>query len=314
MKLGSMAMLSLVVASGMVLFSGCAVNPTTMPIGARDSATYVDQGAQEQFKEKKMRLAVAVSQGDYSKTGDLATALDSSLVSALSDFAFFTIVERSNVSALHREKILKGEQIDELADAADFLISAKLNGFNQVVESTSYNPVLKQNATSYTVNGSVDFRFYSSNSGKTLMTKNITKSYSGSSQQDLAAAAMKIAQECAKAFAQELGSRYAPPVRIVETRGDAHVAQAAFGSNYGAVKGSKVEIFDYVDNSAIIKGQTRAPRVIATGVILSSDLTTCWIEIDDYEKVQVMRGHYVRLATDQSKGLLQGMTEGLPTL
>lgn len=303
------------VGSGLaaLVVSGCAFNPNGMPVQPRDNAMYEDAGAKGQQKENKFRLAIYVSRGDYAKTGDIAKALDSSLTSAFSDFAFFQIVDRSSAEAMQQEKFFSGEDVNEnLSQTADVIITAKLNGFNAITESESYNIITKKNEKNYEVSGSVDFRFFSANNPtETKLAKNITKRYSATPGSDLGAAALLVAQECAKAFAQELGCRYAPPARVLETRGNCQAAQVSFGSNYGAVVGSRVEIFEYVDRSAVIKGKTRVPQVITTGTVRMSDLDTCWIEVDNYEVVQVKQGHYVRLASDQSKGFMDGMKDSV---
>ena len=297
------------------MLAGCAFTPTTMPVEARDNAMYEDGGAKDQKKETKFRLAIYVSKGDYKKTGDIANALDSSLTSAFSDFAFFQIVDRSSAEAVQQEKFFAGEDVNEdLFRAADVIITAKLNGFNAVTESESLDLTGKK-VKKYEVSGSVDFRFFSaSNPTEAKLVKNITKSYSSASADDFGSLAMKTAQECAKTFAQELGCRYAPPARVLETRGNCKAAQVSFGSNYGAVAGSKVEFFEFVDRSAIIKGQTRVPQVITTGTVRISDLTSCWVEVDNYETVQVKCGHYVRLASDQSKGFMDGLKDSARSL
>ena len=297
------------------MVTGCAFTPTTMPTFQRDNAMYEDGGAKDQKKESKFRLAIYVSQGDYKKTGDIAKALDSSLTSAFSDFAFFQIVDRSSAEAAQQEKFFAGEDVNEdLFKAADVIITAKLNGFNAVTESETID-FTGHSVKKYVVSGSVDFRFFSaSNPTEAKLVKNITKSYSSASADDFGALAMQAAQECAKTFAQELGSRYAPPARVLETRGNCQAAQVSFGSNYGAVAGSKVEFFEFVDRSAIIKGQTRVPQVITTGTVRISDLSTCWVEVDNYEEVQVKCGHYVRLASDQSKGFMDGLKDSARAL
>lgn len=296
-----------------MVISGCAFAPHTMPVETRDNAMYEDADATGPIKEKKFRLAIYVSRGDYAKTGDIAKALDSSLTSAFSDFAFFQIVDRSSSEAVQQEKFFAGEDINDVGfQSADVIITAKLNGFNAITESESYNPFTKKTEKLYNVSGSVDFRFFHANKPtETKLAKNITKSYSSASPADFGAVALRTAQECAKAFAQELGCRYAPPARVLETRGNCQAAQVSFGSNYGAVPGSKVEIFEYVDHSAVIAGETRVPQVVTTGTVRLSELKTCWVEVDNYETVQVKRGHYVRLASDQSKGFMDGMKDSV---
>ena len=296
-----------------LMISGCAFNPVSMPVEPRDNVVYEDVGDKGPVKEQKFRLAIYVSQGDYSKTGDIAKSLDSSLTSALADFAFFQIVDRSSAEAVQQEKFFSGEDVNaDMFKSADVIITAKLNGFNAITESESYDLLTKTNQKKYTVSGSVDFRFFSaSNPGEARLAKNITKTFASASPSDVPALALKAAQECAKAFAQELGSRYAPPARVLETRGNCQAAQVSFGSNYGAVPGSKVEFFEYVDRSKVLKGQTRVPQVITTGTVRLSEIDTCWVEVDNYETVQIKQGHYVRLSSDQSKGFMDGLKDGI---
>ena len=296
-----------------LMISGCAFNPASMPVEPRDNVLYEDVGAKGPVKEQKFRLAIYVSQGDYSKTGDIAKSLDSSLTSALADFAFFQIVDRSSAEAVQQERFFSGEDVNaNMFKSADVIITAKLNGFNAITESETYNYYTKTIQKNYTVSGSVDFRFFSaSNPGEARLVKNITKTFTSASPSDFPALALKAAQECAKAFAQELGSRYAPPARVLETRGNCQAAQVSFGSNYGAVPGSKVEFFEYVDRSKVLKGQTRVPQVITTGTVRLSEIDTCWVEVDNYETVQIKQGHYVRLCSDQSKGFLDGLKDNI---
>lgn len=311
-KLFGLAVAGLVVS----MITGCAFNPNTMVAEPRDNAVWKDPGAKGPAEEQKFRLAIYVSRGDYKKTGDIATALDSSLTSALSDFAFFKIVDRSSSEAMQQEKFFSGEDLNaNMFSAADVIVTAKLNGFNAITESETYNVITKTMDKKYTVSGSVDFRFFSaSKPTEAKLVKNITKTYASASPSDFSALAMNAAKECAKAFAQELGSRYAPPAPVLETRGNCQAALVAFGTNYGAVPGSKVEIFDYVDRSDVPGGEKRSPRVLTTGTVRSSEVKTCWVEVDNYDVVQVMKGHYVRLASDQSKGFMDGLKDGVRSL
>ena len=141
-----------------LMISGCAFNPVSMPVEPRDNVVYEDVGDKGPVKEQKFRLAIYVSQGDYSKTGDIAKSLDSSLTSALADFAFFQIVDRSSAEAVQQEKFFSGEDVNaDMFKSADVIITAKLNGFNAITESESYDLLTKTNQKKYTVSGSVDF-------------------------------------------------------------------------------------------------------------------------------------------------------------
>ena len=299
-----------VLASGVALLvcAGCvAPKPESQPIDPnRDNLIYEDQGAVKQVKEEKSRVAIIVSQGDYKEAAGAAKALDSTLTSLISDFAFFQVAERSNLGALMQEGALAalnadGDNLPEIPEA-DYLITASMNAF-QIVQRQTTPLGSSTPKTVADVFISVDFRFYETESKRVILSKNIEKKYPGEDVSSAKSKAAVAAQECAKVFAMELGTRYAPPARVVETRGGGRVAHISMGTNYGVAKGAKVEFFQYVDNSAVIEGATRDPSVVATGTVLESDQKTAWVEVDNYKNAIVKRGHYVRIRSDQSKGL-----------
>ncbi len=293
----------------LIACTGCMTpNPASLAVTDRDKAVYQDQGAAKQEDEGKARVAIIVSQGDYKNAGEAAKALDSTLTSLISDFAFFEVAERANLGALMQEGALKA--LDEDGDAlpaipgADFLITATMNTFQMIERPKGLSDTLiaTDKKTVVDVVISVDFRFYETDGKRVILTRNIERKYPCA---DMSSAKSKVAvaaQECAKAFAMELGSRYAPPARVVETRGGGEVARISMGSNYGLAKGVKVEFFEYVDNSDIIEGATREPSIVAKGTTIESDVKSAWVEIDDHKKANVKRGHYVRIRSDQSKG------------
>ena len=307
------------VASGVALLvcGGCvAPNPASLPATERDNLIYQDQGATQQKKEEKSRVAIIVSQGDYKEAAGAAKALDSTLTSLISEFAFFQVAERSNLGALMQEGALAalnedGDTLPSIPDA-DYLITASLNAF-QIVERLSTSllttsllaaPNDRGNVrTVADVYVSVDFRFYEMDSKRVILTRNIEKKYPGEDVSSARSKAAIAAQECAKAFAMDLGERFAPPARVVETRGKGKVARISMGTNYGAAKGAKVEFFEYVDNSDVVAGATRDMSLVARGIVLESDQKNAWVEIENYKEANVKRGHYVKIRGDQSKGL-----------
>lgn len=308
---------------GALMLAGCsAPKPAQLPVTDRDRETYMDIGASTLQKENKHRVAILVKQDNIPYGREVAEALDSSLTSVIADLAFFSIVERSNLDALLKEQQLESLNVDEIENieipGADYLITAKINAARieekqrEDMEVGDISKLLKGEQTVakvtktyYTAATSVDFRFYEKITKRTILTKNIERKAQGEfANKDEAAAKLPIAaQECAKAFAMELGSRYAPPARVVEVRGNGRVAKLTIGSNYGLVKGVKVEFFEYVDNSDIIAGATREPSPVGYGVVIESDLTTSWAEVLDSGRAIIKRGHYVKITSDQSKGL-----------
>lgn len=303
----------------MLLAAGCAApKPGQLPVTDRDKAVYTDQGAMEQMKETKFRVAIVVRGDKTDEGGRISEALDSALVSAIGDFAFFTIVERSNLDVLAKE-----QQLEELSGngrgqfeipTADYLIAARPNAI-RIEEKQSQGLNLRGQMETKTVvqaSMSVDFRFYEKATKRLILSKNIDKSLTASNTAEAEHKLAETAQECAKGFAQELGARYAPPARVVELRGGGRMARITMGSNYGLVPGVKVEFFEYVDHSDLIQGAEREPSPVGYGVVRESELNTAWAEVLDYQNSYVMRGHYVKIAADQSKGFRESLTGFLP--
>ena len=304
---------------GLLLAAGCAApKPGQLPVTDRDKAVYTDQGAMEQMKETKFRVAIVVRGDKTDEGGRISEALDSALVSSIGDFAFFTIVERSNLDVLAKE-----QQLEELSGngrgqfeipTADYLIAARPNAI-RIEEKQSQGLNFRGQMETKTVvqaSMSVDFRFYEKATKRLILSKNIDKSLTASSPEEAEHKLAETAQECAKGFAQELGARYAPPARVVELRGGGRMARITMGSNYGLVPGVKVEFFEYVDHSDLIQGAEREPSPVGYGIVRESELNTAWAEVLDYQNSYVKRGHYVKIAADQSKGFRESLTGFLP--
>lgn len=310
------------------LLAGCgAPNPATLAIEERDKAFYVDKGAEAKLKEEKLPVAVLVSEQNLKGAAKtVAPAIDSQLCSVVNDMAFFRLVERSNADALMREKALTtlGQEGGDVTQdfsfpGADYLITAKVNSTQSdpAVQTSTYTDKQGRQHTSQTshvtVSVSVDFRFYELATQKVLVSKDITtKSYTFSSpgatftdQAAIDKRVARVAKEAVKSFAMELGSRYAPKGRVVETRGDCLVAKINQGSNYGIVPGVKVEFYEIVDNSAIDPDLKRDENIVGRGTVFQSDLRSAWVEVEDHEEVHVKKGDYVKISSDQSKGFME---------
>jgi Curli production assembly/transport component CsgG. len=282
--------------------TGCLMpNPASLAIAERDKAVYVDKDAVKQEEEAKSRVAVIVSHGDYREAKPVAKSLDSELTSVISNLAFFEIAERSNLSVLVNEEVLKSLSEDEnnLPEIpnADYIITASISIFNMVrhINTQSNEPYIQTKL-------GVDFRFYEIESKRVILTRNIKKYFNCDANIDsVISEAVDVTKELVHAFCMELGSRYAPPARVLETRGEAKVACISMGTNYGLMRNTKLEFFEYVDNSDVIEGATREPSIVARGTAIDSDLKSAWIRVDDHKNVAVKRGHYVRIRLDQPR-------------
>lgn len=305
----------------LLLAAGCAApKPGQLPVTPRDREIYTDQGAMAQQKETKFRVSIVVRGDKTDEDGRISEALDSALVSAIGDFAFFTIVERSNLDVLAKE-----QQLEELSGdgngsfeipKADYLIAARPNAISIEEKETQGVTYLQggriEPKTVAEASMSVDFRFYEKATKRLILSKNIDKSLTASTAAEAEKKLAETAQECAKGFAQELGARYAPPARVVELRGGGRMARVTMGSNYGLVPGVRVEFFEYVDHSDLIEGATREPSPVGYGIVRESELNTAWAEVLDWESSYVKRGHYVKIAADQSKGFRESVRGLLP--
>lgn len=305
-----------------LLTVGCSVKPGNLQVTARDQEMYNDAGGGPlvQNKEAKYPVAILVSSGKDDREKAVYAALDAAVSDNLSKIAFFSVVERSNLGALAKEQNLESLNDADLAKLdipkADYLITAKITSATMAKAPLSN--------LSYQGKVQVDYRFYEKAGNRVIVTKNIEGASSSyvrvEKNQDPApvmagpAATAKLveaAQETAKAFAVELGKRYAPAARVVETRGEGQVARITIGSNYGVAAKSKVEFYEFADNSAIVAGATREPRVIGYGTVVEVADGSAWAEVQDHKKVKVLRGHYARLASDQSKTAGEKLGDGL---
>jgi Uncharacterized protein involved in formation of curli polymers len=298
----SLAAKTRLIAFGVALLacaSGCLTpNPATLAITERDKAIYSDKGAVKQEQEKKARVAIFVSHGDYKDAKQVAKLLDSTLTSVISGFEFFEIVERSNLGALMQEDALKslGEDENNLPEIpdADYMITASINKFH-IVRLTN----LQTKQPYIRAKQGVDFRFYEIESKRVILTRNYETHFSCDADMNaVISKAVDFLGTYARTFGMELGLQYAPPARVLETRGEAKVARISMGRNYGVERGVKLEFFEYIDNSDVIESTTREPCIVARGTTIETDLKSAWVKVDNYKKTPLKRGHYVRIRFD----------------
>lgn len=293
------------------VYTGCSIAPGELELTERDREVYVDEGgALEKTEETQSRVAIIIPTGNNASEKEIYSALDSMLTSMISDFAFFTIVERSNLAALQTEEMLSNLNSDGMGSInipeADYVMTARIASATmapKMVPPDHYQAVTN-----------VDFRFYEKLTDRCVMTQNIESKAPGYTKQqqgpEAQAKLVEAVQESAKQFAIDLGARYAPEARVLETRGGGQVAKITMGSDYGLVNKAKVEFYEYVDNSDIVAGATRDPSPVGYGLVIEVAQKTAWIQIQNWKKVAVKRGHYVKLAADQSKGLKDKVTTG----
>ncbi|MCR5414740.1 MAG: hypothetical protein K6F50_08490 [Kiritimatiellae bacterium] len=278
------------------LLAGCAFNPESMPVGQKDSMVYVDAGAPEQLttEESKAKVAVMTSVGDYKEYSAMAESLDSFLCSKLSGFSFFEVVDRKSQSALIRDAVASGADAEDIelgGVEADFLVVAR-------IASLTVSPV----GTSYNFDVVFDFKWISKATQRVIMTESLKPpTRSASSQADLSAALNRAAEVAARDFCAKIAVKYAPPARVLQTRGNGAAARISIGKNYGVGEGTKVCFYEIIDNSDI-GGEARDMNDIATGEVKRVEDKIAWVAVDNPEETNVRKGVYVRVL-EQTRGM-----------
>ena len=188
----------MMVAGMAAMLAGCAFNPEAMPVGQRDSAVYIDEGAPKTLttKENRAKVAVISSEGEYKKFKTTADVLDSTLSAKLAGFAFFEIVDRKSQAALIKDALASGAEPDDLPTSgveADFVVVAKIASL-----------AVQNNGAGFSSDVVFDFKWISKASQKVIMTESIKPPMrSATSEVDLVnalnrAAGLAAADFCAK--------------------------------------------------------------------------------------------------------------------
>lgn len=277
----------MIVATAIVL-AGCAFNPETMPVMERDQSVYVDKGAPKRGNEVKARVAVVVSLGEYKQYAAVGRSLSSSLCDKISKFAFFDLVDRESAEALLQEKVAGADDPTDVAlnkISSDFVVIAKLT-------SIARNNM----GVSSTVDAQFDFSWISMGEDrKVILKKNIRPTVAAAlNTTDENGVLCLAAEKAALEFTREIASKYAPPARVLQTRGNGAAARISIGQDYGLDKNMEVEFYEIVDNSDM-GGSARDNSMIGRGIVRSVEAKAAWVEVLDFEKVNVRRGVYVRI-------------------
>ena len=288
-------------ASIVVMLAGCAFNPESMPIGQRDSTVYVDKGAPETLatEESKAKVSVITSFGDYKNYKQVCESLDSSLNARLAGFSFFQVVDRKSQAALIKDAVASGADsadIDVSGIEADFVVVARM-------ASLAEKEMQTKKATMYSPEVMFDFKWISKATQRVIMTESIKPPVqSVSSKAEIVTALSRAAEDAVKEFCTKIAVKYAPPARVLQTRGNGEAARISIGTNYGVAEGTKVCFYEIVDNSDV-GGKKRDMNDIATGVVKRVEEKSAWVKVDNAEKVNVRKGVYVRVL-GQAKGTL----------
>ena len=130
---------------------------------------------------------------------------------------------------------------------------------------------------------------------------------SASSEVDLVNALNRAAGLAAADFCAKIAVKYAPPARVLQTRGNGAAARISIGKNYGIGEGTKVCFYEIIDNSDV-GGAKRDMNDIATGEVKRVEEKTAWVAVDNAEQSNVRKGVYVRVL-EQTRGWGSSMLE-----
>lgn len=285
------------------LLAGCAFNPESMPLGQKDSMVYVDEGAPQSLatKENRAKVAVIATVGKSAGFKSVEDALDSTLNAKLSKFAFFEIVDRKSQQALIKDAMQSGaEDINVEGVEADFVIVARAASLD--ISKRSYTDKKGNVSYSYATDAVFDFKWISKETQKVIMTESMKPHVATSASEAQVIASLKdAAEEAASQFCAKIAVKYAPPARVLQTRGNGAAARISLGTNYGVGEGTTVCFYEIIDNSDV-GGEKRDMSDIAKGVVKRVEEKTSWVKVDNAEEVNVRKGVYVRVLDEKRSG------------
>ena len=268
--------------------SGCVFSPETMPKFGRDNEVYIDAGAPKRDAEAKARVAVRVALGAYQQYAMVGQSLASTLSDKLSKFAFFDLIDRSAAGEMLKDQAASAEDPTEVGlkgVESDFVVVASIASL-----TTRYAAGATQLDVQF------DFSWVSMGEDqRVILKKSIRPTVrDANNTNEIEGLLVRAAERAATEFSQTISSKYAPPARVMETRGGGEAARINLGQDYGLEEGMEVEFFEIVDNSSV-GGEVRDMSVVGRGVVKRIEARAAWVQVSDFEKVRVRRGCYVRV-------------------
>lgn len=314
-----------------LLLGGCAtVDPMTVEQTGKDLQSYTETleitPKDGQFKiasvSKVLQHESAKVKKDGKKSDEmkvdekLAAAADSAICNALAGLGKFDVVDRKNGVILSAEGLLQGES--QSPAGADLLLVSESRVVyiaKQGWKRTSYADKARG------VQVATNFRLIDIATKETVVSKTITSKSVSNEKKNVAADVERACQMNALKFARLIAARYLPAVKVRQTRGNGRYALVGMGQNFQAVPAVKswqwwpykyfplmylklTEVdatkIDFFANEKIVEAgkEKIVPNVIGRGEVIRSDKNTAWVEVVDYEKVNVLKGHNAKVSED----------------
>lgn len=203
----------------------------------------------------------------------------------------FDTIDRKNGLTIDSEAILNGDKngIDPTKVAgADYILIAETSySWKGILGRGTFDPQKGSEASVKT-----NFRLISTATKETILTKEAS---SRCEYEKGTGGWQKGVNDCtdlnAREFARLVSARILPPAKVRQTRGSGWAAQVSMGKNYLVTPGATVEFLTVEEDG---------PSPFARGVVYSADDKNAWVEVANYEKAGVKKGHFVKLVAEET--------------
>ena len=319
-----------------LLLSGCAnIRPAEMAITTRDEVSFgspvpaamvADQqeraalefasvgrpkainatraAAENRQTERRYKVAILSPKGSTESAITMNRYLESAMSSLAGDLAYFSVVPRTEVTLVGVNEALEtgGAAMDSGYPEAEYILMAET--VSATVERSPARHIEGQgNVQDTRAHVSVSYKLYEK-ATETIVISKIIDARSGSVTQAAGSSTadpqmlQRAVDRTVEDFGLLLADRYAPPAKVVMTRGNGKVALIDLGENYGISNGSTLEFY-YIDPDIADKDAQRVG--IGYGEVIQADATTAWAKIHNSSNSTVMKGHLARVVRNQAK-------------
>lgn len=308
---------------GIVAFAGCAtVDPLSIEQTERDRKSYKDEVSRPVPAERYKLAILSKAQKNKDPRHDafLANEMESALAVNFTNLGWFDTVDRKNGVALAGEAMLvDGKSVDAAnIPGAQFVLIAE----SQVAYVAKQG--WKRTAFADKARGAevtTDFRIIDLSTKEPVLVKKFRSVETDVEKGNVKVAIVRAANRNAKKLARIVAARFLPEVKVIQTRGDGRYAQVAMGKNYQATPEVKAwGWWPYKYFPLCYVKQTVAPAatvdfftlekngekfdqsVFAHGSVILADGKKAWVEVENYDKAGVYKGHNAKVSEETDEG------------
>lgn len=307
---------------------GCAtVDPLTIEQTARDREVYTEKNV-EPMPAARYKIAVISKAESLKGTGDeiflpyVKDQMESAIANNFSGLGWFETVDRKNGIALASEAVAAGEVNVDKIPGADFALVAD--------SKVSYVAKQGWKRTSFPDKArgaqlETDFRLIEIATKETIFVQKIRSTVTDCEKGAIKEAISVVCNRNAKKLSRIIAARFLPGRKVIQTRGDGQYAQVDMGKNYQAtpavknwqwwpykylplcylkledVPAAKVEFFT-LEKSEDAGKEKVVKNVFARGSVVRSERDKAWVEVEDYKKAGVFKGHGAKISEEIIEG------------